>query len=143
MVISYNQNLHTLEKTTQEKKSQFISSYSNTTNSSHNNMNKKLTIEIYASLYYWKHESKCKRIPCFVEKIPKQELKSMVSQNIIYGFLLQVLTTPTFPKNFISNNLHLFSITFSFWTIPSHITMIKNNKNSKFKLTKFPNQSLS
>jgi hypothetical protein len=52
MVISYNQNLHTLEKTTQEKKSQFISSYSNTTNSSHNNMNKKLTIEIYASLYY-------------------------------------------------------------------------------------------
>jgi len=55
MVISYNQNLHFRlhwKKQLEKKKSQFISSYSDTTNSSHNNMNKKLTIEVYASLYY-------------------------------------------------------------------------------------------
>jgi len=29
------------------------------------------------------------KIPCFVEKNPKQQLKFMVYQNKIYGFILQ------------------------------------------------------
>jgi hypothetical protein len=34
-------------------------------------------------------------IPCFVEKNPKQHLKCVLYQNIVYGFLLQVPPTPT------------------------------------------------
>ncbi len=45
-----------------------ISSYSDTTNNSHNNMNIKFIVEVCASLYYYKHELKYNKIPCFVEK---------------------------------------------------------------------------
>jgi hypothetical protein len=61
-----------------------------------------------------------------LKQISKQQLKYVVFQNIICGFLLQVLTTPpTLPKNFVSNNPPLFSRTFFFSIVPSHITMIK------------------
>ncbi len=62
-------------------------------------MNIKFIVEVYDSLYYCKHESKYNKIPCFGEKIRKQQLKFVVSQNKTYGFLLQVPTSPlTFPK---------------------------------------------
>jgi hypothetical protein len=61
-----------------------------------------------------------------LKQISKQQLKYVVFQNIICGFLLQVLTTPpTLPKNFVSNNPPLFSRTLFFSIVPSHITMIK------------------
>jgi hypothetical protein len=33
-------------------------------------------------------------IPCFVEKNPKKHLKSVLHQNKIFGFILQILTAP-------------------------------------------------
>jgi hypothetical protein len=60
MVISYNQNLHFIIhcKKTPKTMIQFISSYSDTTKISHNDMNIEFIAEVYAYLYYWKHESK-------------------------------------------------------------------------------------
>jgi hypothetical protein len=56
------------------------------TNNSHNNMNITFIVEVCASLYYLKSESKYNKIPCFVEKIPKQQVKSIVYPNKIFVF---------------------------------------------------------
>jgi len=105
-------------------------------------MNIEFTVWVCAYLYYWKHESKLQCNPMFCwKKIPKQHLKFMLYQNKVYDFLPQVpLALPTFSpnSNFLSHLLFLsFSRTPPFKTILSHIIMIQNNKNSKFKLTKF------
>jgi general stress protein 26 len=71
MVISYHQNLHLRvhykNNKTLETKSQFISSYFDTKNNSHNNMDIEFFAEVCVSLFYYKHESKYNKIPCFVE----------------------------------------------------------------------------
>ncbi len=106
-------------------------------------MKLKFTIEVCDFLYCCKHDSKYNRTPSLVGKNPKQQLKFMVHQNKIYGFLLQVpITHVTILSKIACLKIPpLFSKTLSFLTIPNLFIMIKTNKNSKFKLT-FPNQSL-
>ncbi len=88
-------------------------------------------------------------IPCFVEKqISKQHFKYVLYQNKICGFLPQVpLAPPIIPKKktpyFIFFSSSFVFQNSPFWTIKNHIIMIQNNKNSKFKLTKFFDESLS
>jgi hypothetical protein len=81
-----------LEKTTPKTKSQFIPSYSNTTNSSHNNMNVKLIVEVYVLCITENMNKKYNTIPCFVEKNPKTTMK-------IYGISKHNLWFST-PKSY-------------------------------------------
>ncbi len=92
--------------------------------------------------YYYKHESKLQQNPKFCwKKNPKTTIK-------IYGISKQSLwfsTVSTYNsfhfifQNSGTKNIPLFSRTLSFWIVLSLFIMIKTNKNSKFKLTKFPN----
>ncbi len=85
MVISSNQYPHfRIHYKNSKTKSQFISSYVDTTNTSHNNMNIEFTIEVYTSLYYYKSASKYNRIPCFVEEISKTTSKFFIVSKIKY-----------------------------------------------------------
>jgi hypothetical protein len=63
-------------------------------------------------MYYWKHDSRLQHISMFhFLKNPKKHLKSMLYQNIVYDFLLQVPTAPTFLPRLCLKNPHLFSKT--------------------------------
>jgi hypothetical protein len=54
-----------------------------------------------------KYESKYYKIPCFVEKIPKQ-VKSIVYPNKIYGFLqTSTYSSSNLPHNYRNPNLGL------------------------------------
>jgi hypothetical protein len=84
------------------------------------------------------------RIPCFVEMKSKQQIIYLVYQNKIYGFVLQ----STYNSSHFSQNYVLKNCPFAPKTLPfkqSQVTspLSKNNKNSKFKLTMFHDQSLS
>jgi hypothetical protein len=60
-------------------------------------MNIEFTMEVCVFLYTESINPNYIIIPCFVEKNPKKHLKSMLYQNKVCGFLLQVPTTlPTF-----------------------------------------------
>jgi len=99
MVIAYNQNFHFEIHCKKFHKQDY--------NSFHHNlilqkitqkMNIKFTVEICAYLYYQKIPKNYSIIPCFVEKNLKQNLKYVLYQNRVYGFLLQVfISPPTFP----------------------------------------------
>ncbi len=91
MVISYNQNLHFRIHCTNFRNKiiiHFIIFWYYI----------KFIAKVCASLYYWEHKSKYNRIPCLKKKKSKQ-LKFVIYQNKIFGFVLQVTTTfPTLPK---------------------------------------------
>jgi hypothetical protein len=68
-----------------------------------------------------------KKIPCFVEKNPKQQLKYVIypKQNLWFS------TTSTFnsshsSQNYVSNNVFPLSQIFPLWVALSHIIMIEN-----------------
>jgi hypothetical protein len=65
------------------------------------------------------------RIPCFVEKNSKQQLKSVVYQKQICDFLLQSPYNSSHSPKIVSNHLPFPQI-FPLWAIPSHIIMIQN-----------------
>jgi len=83
------------------------------------------------------------RIPCFVENLYIYIYIYMVYQNKIYGFLLEVHTTPTLPKTMclgiLSSSLDLPSL----GSPKSHHHDLKPTRIQNSKLTKFLNQSLS
>ncbi len=66
-------------------------------------------------------------IPCFVEKKPKQDLKSMVSKYSLWFFTPSTIS-PTLFLNFVSQNPPLFSKTSPF-----------EGHHHDSKLTRFPN----
>ncbi len=83
-------------------------------------------------------------IPCFVRKNPKTTLKICVisKQSLWFSIANTSNFSYYFPKKQTMFPFLLFLLffrTLPFKTIPSHIKMIQSNKNSKFKLTKFPN----
>jgi hypothetical protein len=82
-------------------------------------------------------------VPCFVEKIPKQHFKYVLYQNRICGFLLQVPTTPTLLKKLSISSSSLVIQNSHLLNYPKSHHHDQNNKNSKFKLTKFLDQSIS
>jgi hypothetical protein len=144
MVIAYNQNLHFKIHCKKFQKQDYNSFHHNLTlQEIHTKDEHRIH---YRSLCFFVENMNPNYniIPCFVEKkISKQHLKYMLYQNRVYGFLPQVplVLATLFPNsNFLS---HLLLLSFSkippFRTILSHIIMIQSNKNSKFKLTKFPN----
>ncbi len=77
------------------------------------------------------------RIPCFVEKNPKQQLKSMVypKQNSWFS-TTSTYSSSYFSQNYVSNNVFPIPQIFPLWVVLSHITMIQNQK--KFKTNKVP-----
>jgi hypothetical protein len=66
-------------------------------------MNIEFIAEVYASMYYWKHESKLHHNPMFCWKQSKTTLKFVLYQNKVCGFLLQIPTLPPPPllENFV------------------------------------------
>jgi hypothetical protein len=80
----------------------------------------------------------------FCWKKSKQQLKYVVYQNIICGFLSQVPTTPLPLPKIMCLRIHLLFPKSSLFGQSQVISSwFKTNKNSKFKLTKFSDQSLS
>jgi hypothetical protein len=65
-------------------------------------MNIKFTVKVCAFLYYYKHESKYNKIPCFIEKDPKttNKIYSISKQNLWFSTnkYLQLLL---FPKLYV------------------------------------------
>ncbi len=83
-------------------------------------------------------------IPCFVEKDPRTTFKiCVISKQSLWFFTASTYSSSysSLKKNSLSHLLlfpFLFQNSPPFWTIRGHIIMVQNNKNSKFKLTKFP-----
>jgi hypothetical protein len=91
MVITYNHNLHFRIHCKNSKNNIIIHFiiiwyYKKFTQK----MNIKFIVEVCASLYYWKHESKLQHNPMFCWKNPKQHLKSMLYQNKICVFFFVI-----------------------------------------------------
>jgi hypothetical protein len=79
----------------------------------------------------------------FCWKNPKTKITIYgVSKHNMWFSTPSTYSSSYFSQNFVFNNPPLFFRTLSFSVVPSHTPMIKNDKNSKFKLTKFFDQSL-
>jgi hypothetical protein len=69
----------------------------------------------------------------------KQQIKSMVYQNRIGGFLLQnTYSSYHSSPNCVSKNSYPFSHIFLLWAIPSHIIMIQNQQEFKIQTNNVP-----
>ncbi len=74
-------------------------------------------------------------IPCFVEKNPKKHLKFVLYQNKVFYYKYLHLPLP-FSNLRVSSPPYVFQ-NFNLLNYPKSHHHDQNNKNSKFKLTKF------